>query len=222
LRLAAPALALIAALSFAACGGGDDDEPARPGENTPLGGTFTPVPTIEVPPTFDPSTSTPSPADFVGVVTMDTDPATPAIEHNDITAAVGATFEIGIVINMPPGEYRGYQVALGWDDNGILSYVGEVAPMPANMTICEPVGLLLAGTLTEGRTGVYGGCLSPEIIHQYAGPVSVLTFMCDQPGTIGLRPLSVNESMSLGTSLITEIGATLGEGVDNGISVICT
>jgi hypothetical protein len=204
---------------FAACSSGDDEP-----ERTPIGQNSTPTvrPTEPPPPTFDPRTSTPSPADFIGTITMDTNPDTTALEHDTVTAATGATFRIGIAVHDVPEPYRGYQVALGWDDNGTLSFVSEAAIKPENMNVCSDVQPLLDGTLNKGRIGVYGGCLSQEAGITFTGLVTVLTFSCDKAGRIGLRTLSVNESMSLGTSLIAEHGQTIGEEVDNGIEVVCT
>jgi hypothetical protein len=218
-RIAA-AVMVAAAIALVACSGdGDSDAPATPTERA----GFTPPATAAPIPTHDFRTSTPGPADFTAVVTMDTDPATPAIDHENITAAVGASFQIGILINGATQPFRGYQIALGWDDSGILSYNGEEALMPQGLTVCAPVEVYLVGTLPAGRTGVYGGCLSPAdepVTHD--GIVTTLTFTCTQPGTIGIRTQSVKESATLGTSLITSDGAAFDEELDHGIDVTCT
>jgi hypothetical protein len=210
------ALSLAAVVASVACGDGDDD-----GDVASVTPGFTPPATAEPIPTYDLSTSTPSATDFVGVIRIDTNVVTPDVERGEVSAAVGATFDLAVVISDPPGPYRGYQVGIGYEDRGILSFVGEQALQPENMTVCSPVQLLSAGTLAEGRTGVYGGCLIPDGATTYAGPVTTLTFRCERAGRIELRLLGLQESQSLGTSLINEAGATLAEQVENGFDVVC-
>jgi hypothetical protein len=218
LRIALALLA-VAAIALTACGGDDDGTDALATPTVRAG--FTPPPTLEPIPTFDFRTSTPGPADFVAVVTMDTDPATPAIDHQDISAAVGASFPIGIIINRAPQPFRGYQVALGWPDNGIIAYSGEEALMPQNMTICSPIAAYLPNTLPAGQGGIYGGCLNPDGAISHEGLVTTITLSCAQAGEVDVRTLSVAEAASLGTSLITEQGTSFAEELDHGITVTC-
>jgi hypothetical protein len=170
----------------------------------------------------EPPTSTPVPPGVIGVVTMDANPSTAEVDHTEVTAAVGATFQIGITIHEAPGPYQGYQYGLRWDDNGILDFVSEDQLMPVNMTLCT-AAVELAGTIEEGSAGVYGGCLSPDQSAglTYQGPVANVTLRCAAAGRIHIRPLSADEDENWGSSLINTGGVLAGNQVDNGFDVVC-
>jgi hypothetical protein len=165
---------------------------------------------------------TPIPAGFIGTITLDVNGATEQIEHSDVSAIVGDTFDVTVVIHDPPQGYQGYQYGIAWEDNGILSFVEESRFEPEDLSLCtEPVDL--ETTIAEPNTGVYGGCLNPDPAASitYEGATARLTFSCEQTGRIRVRPLSMEEADPFGSALLGDGGTTIDGGVDNGFEVVC-
>jgi hypothetical protein len=201
--------------------------PAVPTESagsTPDTGT-TPAPgtTPNTPLPVETSTAAPTPTNVApGVivnVTMDANRGSPDIQHNEVTAGAGSTFEIGIDVHDPPGAYQGYQYAITWEDNGVLEFVGEQAAQPQGLTLCsEPTN----DPWPDARAGVYGGCLSTEDNVSFTGEVSVVTIRCASAGRASLRMVADSPSEPFSSTLIGSGGQIIPSQVDNGFDVVCS
>jgi hypothetical protein len=188
---------------------------------TPGPGTETALTQLPAETATQAPTSTPAPPGVIGDVTMDSDRSTSQIEHNQISAAVGSTVDIGIQIYEPSGPYQGYQYVTYWPKDGVLSFVEEQRAEPQGLTLCSAPTDPWDGT-DDDRTGVYAGCLSTEggVTHQ--GEVAVLRIRCDAAGTTRVRLLGLNPSEAFATSLLGPGGEEIPTEVDSGFDVVCT
>jgi hypothetical protein len=225
IRFALVASLLAGAAILGACGDDDGgDEGTQNGANTPAsetaeateatnGQTPDAVPTSpgEAPPTVAPPTL--APGQFA-VVTLDTNPDTPAVEHDEVAGTVGQTFVVAININNPPQPYQGYEFGLTWDE-AILSFVSEEPLNPAEMDVCPDTVIL------DFMFGIYGGCLRVSGTSSFSGPVTLLTFRCEAVGNPGLRNLTLDEARSLGTALQANAQQFATE-IDAGVTVRCS
>jgi hypothetical protein len=199
-------------------GGPDTGPGVTPGPGTETAPTQLPAETATQAPT-----STPAPPGVIGDVTMDSNRGNPGIDHTEVTAAVGSSFEVGILINDPPGPYAGYQYALYWNrSDGILGYVGEQRAEPQGLTICSEPSDVWAEEPDDSKTGVYGGCLSVEGGVTHTGEVAVVTIRCESAGRTTVQLLGLNPSEPFATSLIEQGGGEIPTEVDSGFDVVCT
>lgn len=166
-------------------------------------------------------TATSIPPGEVGDITMDGNRNTPEIDHADVTAGVGATVEIAIVINDALGGYNGYEYALVWDEGDGLVFVSEQRTPPPGVDICsDPVDPFTA--TDDGRTGTYGGCLAAEGTSSFTGVVAVITVQCQAAGRVPVRLLAASGSEAFPTRLLAQGGEPIETEVDDGFDVVCT
>jgi len=190
---------------------------SAPGATLPPGATPPPDATqaADAQPTNPPGSTPAIPAGRIAAVSLDSNPATPAVDHGSIAVATGSNFDVQVVIT-PPEPYMGYQYRIFWPED-VMSYVGEVTLTPGELSLCAAVTV----KPDNENDGIYGGCLRSGGDTDFAGPVTMLTLRCDAAGTHRLRMLTLAEG-PFGTSLLKIGGIEFAGEIDEGFDVICT
>ena len=137
-------------------------------------------------------------------------------EHTGVSAAVGATFRIAIVVSSPPEPYGGYEYALAWTA-GTVSFVGEEALNPDGLSLCvSPV------TDLSPVPQLYSGCLKEAGEANFSGQVAIVTLRCDAAGQMQLHTLAETEDNPFGSGLLNPGGFKFATETDSGFQVTCT
>lgn len=177
--------------------------------NTPLPGATpstnrpTPPPVATVPP------------GQVATLTLDSNPDTDSVEHDELRIATGQPFTVALTINDPSGSYVGYQYGVKWREPQI-AFVSEEPLNPAEMTLCPEA------SDWRGGTGKVGGCLRLQGETDFAGRVARITLRCASAGDTRIELISRGESPAFGAALLEIGGTAFADEVDEGLRIICT
>ncbi len=191
-------LAALAVLLIA-CGGGKKKSESPGGvQSTAQAVPATSVPTVD--PILRPNST----------IAIDANSATQEVE-SQVSAAVGADFEVAIVLESAGGKYAGYQFDLGWDP-AVVSYVSVEHLKPENLSTCSPtrtyegdrVAAFCADQQLAGIT--YTGQLSVVTLHCQAAGNSVLHLRAPSEGAPGTK---VEGMGALNAHVLTRIDATV-------------
>jgi hypothetical protein len=197
------------------------------GEPDTGGPGVTPGPGTEVPPATQlpgetataAPTATALPPGVIGDITLDGNTGTSEVDHAEVTAGVGGTVEVAIVIDDALGGYNGYEYALMWEDNGTLSFGDEQRTPPQGYDLCTE-----ASDVSDHSEPVfifYGGCLRTEGTASSTGVVAVIALRCDAAGRTHVSLAPSGPSVAFGTSLLAPGGGKIATEVDNGFDVVC-